>query len=150
MTLLPAHAVRVENGSAELEGGFGRFRSVAPPRNALREGDPCFLGIRPEDVRIVADGPSCESRENILRGRVDRSQFIGEGMVYTIRVGEFNLRIKVHHSVHLVDGEPIVLHVPSQYCSAVPVSGGHGDAYANEDAPDAPTLGWGAESRRRP
>ena len=71
MSLVPANLVDVTDGFATLESAIGQSPyALAPRENRLPAGARCFLGIRPEDMRL-ADG-GCGGRQH-RRRRGDRA-----------------------------------------------------------------------------
>ena len=145
MNLLPASLVEAADGSAVLDSAIGRLRAVVPEAARLVPGDACFLGVRPEDVRLVngKGAPPGTPDDNVVRGTVAAHQFVGEAVVYTIRVGEVPVQAKLHHSVELAAGDEISLHLPPEHCAAVAPARHGGQAYGEdegltrEDAGDA-------------
>ena len=86
---LPGRIERAEGGSARIatvEGGF-----VAPNPAGLRAGDEAFLFLRPERLRIVADG---EAPGNALSGTLVRRDM--EGAFSTLVVDTGRTRLTVH------------------------------------------------------
>ena len=55
MNFMPA-TVKLENGSLTAVHGDFAFRTRAPDTDQLKDGDPCWVGIRPEDIRIATSG----------------------------------------------------------------------------------------------
>ena len=132
MSLVPATLVEVTDGLATLDSAVGRLRTMAPRPGRLVPGDACFIGVRPEDMRLVEDGD--DAGENTVRGTVASRQFVGEAMVYTVRMGSVTVRAKLHHSVDLSEGAEIALHLPVEHCTAVAPSRAGGEAYGEEEA----------------
>ena len=65
--------------------GLGRLaarRSADGPAT----GETCFLGVRPEDIRIVSDGDG--AADNAVEGKAVSSQYTGEAVIYTVQVGD--------------------------------------------------------------
>jgi multiple sugar transport system ATP-binding protein len=82
MNFLPATIV--DGGAAVAASGFelplaGRFR----PAGALRDGRKMILGVRPEDVREVADGPSAP-----ISVTVEFVEPLGHEVIVHGRIGE--------------------------------------------------------------
>ena len=55
MNFMPA-TVKLENGSLKAIHGEFAFRTKAPDTDQLKDGDSCWVGIRPEDIRIDTSG----------------------------------------------------------------------------------------------
>jgi ABC-type sugar transport system ATPase subunit len=115
MSLLPAVFTDRAGGYALLDTAAGPIRARAPRNGG--PGDACFLGIRPEDIVLAGDGPSSE--ENLIAGEIVRSRFVGEAVMYTIRVGDAELTVKAHPRVALADGGQVRLSVAACDCITV-------------------------------
>ena len=126
MSLVPATLVEVADGFATLETAIGRIRALAPRDRSLAADARCFVGIRPEDMRL-AEGEGAAG--NTVVGEVTGRQFVGEAMIYTVLTGSVKLRVKLHHSVELAEGQKISLRLPPEHCSVVAPSAGGGEAY---------------------
>ena len=131
MNLVPATLAEVADGFAVLDSDIGRFRAAIHDGSGPSPGARCFLGIRPEDIALAnGDTPA----GNAARGAVAGRRFVGEGMVYTLRAGSLTLRVKLHHSVELRQGEDVSLHFPARHCAIVAPALGGGEAYGAEEA----------------
>ena len=140
MSLVPARLVEITDGFALLESAIGRVRALAPQMGGLASGARCFLGIRPEDMRL-AEGEA--GADNTVGAEVTGRQFVGEAMIYTVLTGSVKLRIKLHHSVELDEGQKISLRLPPEHCSVVAPAAGSGEAY---DAEETLTGGTGGDA----
>ncbi len=70
MNFMPA-TVKLENGSLKAIHGEFAFRTKAPDTDQLKDGDACWIGIRPEDIRIETSGEEGRPRQG-LRHRAAR------------------------------------------------------------------------------
>ena len=130
MNLVPATLAELADGFAVLDSDIGRFRAAILDGAGPSRGARCFLGIRPEDIALAnGDTPA----GNAARGAVAGRRFVGEGMVYTLRAGSLTLRVKLHHSVELREGEDVSLHFPARHCAVVAPALGGGEAYGAEE-----------------
>ncbi len=131
MNLVPATLTGTADGFAVLDSEIGRFRAAIRDGAGPPPGGRCFLGIRPEDIALAnGDAPA----GNVVRGAVAGRRFVGEGMVYTLRAGSLALRVKLHHSVELGEGDEVPLHFPARHCAVVAPAAGGGEAYGAEEA----------------
>jgi multiple sugar transport system ATP-binding protein len=55
MNFMPA-TVKLQNGSLTAVHADFAFRTRAPDTDQLKDGDSCWVGIRPEDIRIATSG----------------------------------------------------------------------------------------------
>jgi iron(III) transport system ATP-binding protein len=121
MSLLPARIAGRDGDHALLDTAAGRMRARAPRHAA--PGTDCLLGIRPEDFVLagVEAGAGAESGSdgNVIAGEIVRSRFIGEAVMYTVRVGDAELMFKAHHRVELADGARIRLAAAARDCVTV-------------------------------
>ena len=130
MNLVPARVRGLENGHAVLETAFGKIaaRSAA---DGPTMGQTCFLGVRPEDIRVLGNGDS--RSENTLQGRTIDAQYTGEAVIYTVQVGDVDIRVKAHHSLEIQDGAQVVVDLPTRHCTAVRPMSADGSALDDED-----------------
>jgi multiple sugar transport system ATP-binding protein len=105
MNFMNAELVRDGN---ELYAQGQAFKARIPPAHAdavSRAGGKIVLGIRPEDVRIVAapDGESSAS------GRVDVVELLGSEQLAFLVVGDHNLLIRTSPDLSLSSGSNVTL-----------------------------------------
>jgi ABC-type Fe3+/spermidine/putrescine transport system ATPase subunit len=79
------HRISVSSGDLELHC-FGR--------DGLAVGDRVIAYLRPEDIRVLADGEPATQR-NIVEGEVERMIFEGPTAQLRVRVGDRELRVDV-------------------------------------------------------
>ena len=131
MNLVPATLSGTADGFAVLDSEIGRFRAAIRDGAGPPPGWRCFLGIRPEDIALEnGDAPA----GNAVRAAVVGRRFVGEGMVYSLRAGSLALRVKLHHSVELGEGDEVPLHFPARHCAVVAPAAGGGEAYGAGEA----------------
>jgi iron(III) transport system ATP-binding protein len=82
----------------------------------IHKGDAVTVSIRPENLEIAKDG---NHEDNVLKGVVDSLIFLGELCDCRIAVGKQNLRIRLHPSIEVHEGESIVFKVPPKSCSVM-------------------------------
>jgi iron(III) transport system ATP-binding protein len=115
MSFLPARIAGQEGDYALLDTSAGRMRARAP-RNGI-QGSACLLGVRPEDLVVTGDDPAAD--DNLIAGEIVQSRFIGEAVMYAVRVGDTELMFKAHHRVELADGAPVRLAAAARDCVTV-------------------------------
>jgi ABC-type Fe3+/spermidine/putrescine transport system ATPase subunit len=133
MALVAATLRGVRDGFALLDTALGPMRALPPP-NGATQGADCLIGIRPEDVVVLADGVD-GTEGNLLEAEITGSRFIGEATVHAARVGGSEIAFKTHNTVELSPGARVRLHAPPRHCvTIVP----RGDADPDAEAVHAP------------
>ena len=120
MGLIPAAVTGYDENYALLDTAAGRMRARLPRRGKTAAGTSCFLGIRPEDIKLIANDTSVlVSDDNTLEGCIVAARFVGEAMIYTARVAGIDLQFKTHHGVELAHGAQVRIALPADRCVAV-------------------------------
>jgi iron(III) transport system ATP-binding protein len=89
------------------------------PANA-RLGDAVTVVVRPEDVTLH-DGVGREP-QNLLKARVTTALFMGEAIEYQLELpGNIHLRLRLHPSVVVAEGDTVTIRIPSEQCRALVV-----------------------------
>jgi hypothetical protein len=88
------------------------------------------MGIRPEDVVLVADGTDGMDG-NLIEAEITGSRFIGEATVHAARIGGSELAFKTHHTVEIPLGARVRLHAPPRHCVTIVPRGDAEDAHAD-------------------
>jgi len=113
--------------SAKFKGSNGRHVEVGTPFGDLQAhatsgagfvvGDSCILGVRPEDIQIN----SVESKEsnNVIKGIVVASDYVGEGFVHTVEACKESIRVKCHHKFFVKKGDNVSLCFPPDHTVVV-------------------------------
>jgi putative spermidine/putrescine transport system ATP-binding protein len=83
--LIEAAAERLAGGRAELRTKDGVALRVAAPAGGLAPGQPVTLAVRPERVRLLADGEPAP--DNWLAGTIDSVNFQGDSILYRVACG---------------------------------------------------------------
>jgi ABC-type Fe3+/spermidine/putrescine transport system ATPase subunit len=115
MGFLPAELVGYDADHALLDTAAGRMRARAPKNMAYGTG--CLLGVRPEDLALIGEGEKPDG--NIFEGEILRSRFLGEAVVYGVRIGDAELTFKTHHRFELPDRARVRLTAAAQDCVTV-------------------------------
>jgi iron(III) transport system ATP-binding protein len=116
MSFLPATMVEAHDGVAVVDTPAGRFRALAQ-RDMAARGDRCLLGIRPEALSLISPDEAADG--NVLEGDVAHARFVGEAMVYTVRVGSAEIAFKTPDDAGLEAGSRIRLRASPDRCVAV-------------------------------
>ena len=137
MGLIPATAAGHDETYALLDTAAGRMRARLPRHGKAAVGADCFLGIRPEDIKLVMDGDSIPALENMIEGSIAAARFTGETMIYTARAAGIDLQFKTHHGVELAAGAHVRMVLPADRCVAVMPSADGAEIVPLEDAAPA-------------
>lgn len=103
------------NGLGEVETSSGRLRCLLP--NGASKGDPVVVVVRPEDIGLCVDNPS--PANNVLEGRVAAASFLGDAIEFQVAVKDSLLRLKVHPSTEVRQGDVIRFRLPAESCRAL-------------------------------
>jgi iron(III) transport system ATP-binding protein len=89
--------------------------------DGLKAGDAVAVTIRPENVQLMAhDTKRVERGANVLTGTVDAIIFLGEYLDCRVLVGHELLRVRVHPSVPITEGQRVDLTLPASLCRGLP------------------------------
>ena len=102
------------NAAGEVETANGVLRCVLPA--GATTGETVVIVVRPEDLRLVAAG---EAAENVLEGEVIAAMFMGDSKEVRVAIGDTVLRLKLHPSTEITDGEVIRVSLPGERCRAL-------------------------------
>ena len=102
-------------GVGDVNTASGKLRCLLPENVAA--GDNVIVVIRPEDISIVVDADP--SADNILRGEVDATIFMGDALECQLSVGTQKLRTKLHPSSAVRPGQTVLLQLPATSCRAL-------------------------------
>lgn len=78
--------VRIEEGEEISCSGFN-YHSITP-------GSPVLLCIRPEDFELHVERP--EKRANVFESKIQRSAFLGNVIIYWVKIGDMTLRVQAN------------------------------------------------------
>ena len=73
----------------------------------VREGDPIFLSVRPEKLRIGRERPAAAADTNVVPARVEDVIYLGSQTKYWVRAGDYRLAVYQQHNRFLLDEKPI-------------------------------------------
>lgn len=97
----------------QVEGDYCRLKIEGFPEvlcfndKRKRVGDLVFLSVRPEKFRVSVQLPEPNSRQNIVRGRVEEAVYLGSQTKFLVRVQDYRLAVYQSHSRFLLDERPI-------------------------------------------
>ncbi|MCX6348660.1 MAG: ABC transporter ATP-binding protein [Candidatus Aureabacteria bacterium] len=73
----------------------------------IAPGNPVFLSVRPEKIRISRDLPLPDPLENIVPGKVDEVIYLGDQTKYWVRSDDYRIAVTQPHSRFFLDEKPI-------------------------------------------
>jgi spermidine/putrescine transport system ATP-binding protein len=73
----------------------------------INPGEPVYLSVRPEKLRISRERPEAGRRANVVPGRVEDVIYLGSHTKYWVRVQEYRIAVYQQHSRFLLDEKPI-------------------------------------------
>lgn len=88
-----------------------------PLEEGMAIGDSVYVLVRPEDVALVNSLTPCG--ENTLEARVERVIFLGDALDCQGSLADETLRIKLHPSAKLREGQKVRLQLPSHHCRVI-------------------------------
>ncbi len=88
--------------------------------NGLSLNEAVVVSIRPEDVELFDEAPPCADGDNLCRGTVDASVFLGDYFDLQVKVGERLLLARAHPSLRAAPGAPIHLRIKAEKCIVIP------------------------------
>jgi len=77
-------------------------------------GDKVFASIRPEDVEVLPENPGED--QNVFRGVIANSAYLGNLLFYFIRLQETLLRVQASHTNRHEDGQAVYLRLNPEKC----------------------------------
>ena len=109
---------RAANGNAlgEVETAAGLITCILPDKAS--SGDKVLIVIRPEDLILVPGAVSAASG-NVIEGRVATSLFMGDSTEFRIAIKDTMLRLKLHSSTVMSQGDPVRIELPPERCRAL-------------------------------
>jgi iron(III) transport system ATP-binding protein len=107
------------NGLGMVKTPQGEFSCVLPA--TIQSGAEALVAIRPESFLVSAE--MLGSTANLLRGKVEKSVFLGDFIDCQIRVGEQIVRAKLPPTIDLSQAEEVFLQFEPHACIVLPVLG---------------------------
>lgn len=80
---------------------------VAYNDKGIRPGQPVFLSVRPEKIRISRDRPQADPRMNIAPAKVEDVIYLGPTTKYWVRAGDHRVLVLRQHFRFFLDEKPI-------------------------------------------
>lgn len=86
-----------------LEGDYSRLKTEGFPDvlcfndKQLQAGNQVFLSIRPEKFSISREPPAARPHQNVVRGKVEETIYLGDHTKYWVRVQEHRLAVREQH-----------------------------------------------------
>ena len=109
---------RAANGNAlgEVQTASGLITCILPDKAS--SGDKVLIVIRPEDLNLVP-GPVSAGSGNIIEGRVSTSLFMGDSTEFRVAIKDTMLRLKLHSSTAMSQGDTVRIELPPERCRAL-------------------------------
>jgi iron(III) transport system ATP-binding protein len=106
------------NGASlgEVDTASGSIRCVLP--EMAKAGDKVLIVIRPEDLNFVPESGASGS-DNVVEGLVTTSLFMGDSIEYRVTIKDAALRLKLHPSTAVAQGDTIRIKLPPERCRAL-------------------------------
>ena len=90
------------------------MRSIAEQMELLLKG--CVDVVRPEDLNLMVGGTG---GENVIEGRVAAAMFMGDSTEFRVALKDTALRLKLHPSTTVAEGQTIRIELPAERCRAL-------------------------------
>ena len=103
------------DGMGEVETPSGMITCALP--QGATTGAEVVIVIRPEDVNLLSD--SGDGGENILQGEVGAAMFMGDTKEFRINLKECSIRLRLHPTTNIDEGQVVHLHLPAASCRAL-------------------------------
>jgi iron(III) transport system ATP-binding protein len=109
---------RAANGNAlgEVQTASGLITCILPDKAS--SGDKVLIVIRPEDLNLVPGAVSAGSG-NVIEGRVATSLFMGDSTEFRVAIKDTMLRLKLHSSTAMSQGDTVRIELPPERCRAL-------------------------------
>ena len=102
-------------GMGEVETASGMIKCELP--QGATTGSEVVIVVRPEDVNVVSDPGG--GGENILRGEVGTAMFMGDTKEVRINLKESSIRLRLHPTTEIEEGQAVHLELPAVSCRAL-------------------------------
>ena len=109
---------RAANGNAlgEVQTASGLITCILPDKAS--SGDKVLIVIRPEDLNLVP-GTVAAGSGNVIEGRVSTSLFMGDSTEFRVAIKDTMLRLKLHSSTAMSQGDTVRIELPPERCRAL-------------------------------
>jgi iron(III) transport system ATP-binding protein len=106
--------VERSNGTARVALEGGPTLAAVVRQSSGPGAGAVTVAIRPEAIRLSATPPA--QAENVLRGVVTQSTFLGNLLDYQVEVGGLCLRVQADRASHFDVGTPVYAAIPVEEC----------------------------------
>jgi iron(III) transport system ATP-binding protein len=101
-------------------GGLGRIETAIGVLScrlspALHAGESVTISVRPENIEVCRGYQSAE--DNVISAKVESLIFLGELCDCKVAAGKQMLRMRIHPSIDVKEGQSLTLRVPPEACS---------------------------------
>ncbi len=104
------------SGLGEVDTASGPLKCELP--EGAVAGDKVIIVVRPEDVNLMPVGSNSGSG-NVVEGRVAAAMFMGDATEFRISLRDTALRLKLHPSTEVSEGQTIQVELPPERCRAL-------------------------------
>jgi iron(III) transport system ATP-binding protein len=99
-----------------VETASGQIKCLLPEKATI--GSKVIIVVRPEDVNLMPVGSGSGSG-NVIEGRVSAAMFMGDATEFRIALRDTALRLKLHPSTDVSEGQTIQVELPAERCRAL-------------------------------
>jgi iron(III) transport system ATP-binding protein len=106
----------VANGSGigAVDTASGPLRCILPKGSIV--GSNVIIVVRPEDVNLM---PAGSGGDNVIEGFVSAAMFMGDATEFRIALKDSIIRLKLHPSTAVSEGQTIMVELPEERCRAL-------------------------------
>ncbi len=73
----------------------------------MRPGNPVYLSVRPEKIRISRDPPTAKTPTNLMKAHVEDVIYLGTATKYWVRIQDYRISVLRQHGRFFLDEKPI-------------------------------------------
>ena len=102
------------DGLGVVDTAFGSLRCALP--DGIRAGEAVTVVVRPENVRLVGEA---SDHDNVVEGQVASVVYLGDALECQVQYGQASVRIKVHPSAGVSQGQSVRLAISGRDCRGI-------------------------------
>ncbi len=115
----------IEGRVKQLTTNGDGFGSVETPAGMIKcqlpagctTGDEVVVVVRPEDVNLLPE--TSTETDNVLQGEVGVAMFMGDAKEFRINLKEASIRLRLHPTTEIDEGQAVRLQLPAACCRAL-------------------------------
>jgi iron(III) transport system ATP-binding protein len=85
----------IASGEEVIETSLGQLHISPEQKARISKGDKITVAVRPEGVRLTSGTSELVSEDNIFSGQIVAQAYFGDHRLYTVRIGEVTLLVKL-------------------------------------------------------